>query len=118
MTRKGLWQLKASGFPPEGNFELNQVGLTYTKHTEYQKTQSADANCWYCLQEGRTPQVPVIAVANKTYLALPATIQMVPGHCLIIPAQHVLTSLECEDDVWDEIRVSLYSHERHDFMSF
>ncbi|TPX36672.1 hypothetical protein SmJEL517_g01192 [Synchytrium microbalum] len=71
---------------------------------EYQKTQSAHDKCWYCMQEGQTPKVPVLAVATKTYLALPSTIQMTPGHCLIVPTQHTLTSLECEDDVWDEIR--------------
>ncbi|TPX47819.1 hypothetical protein SeLEV6574_g02444 [Synchytrium endobioticum] len=71
---------------------------------DFQKTQTAQERCWYCLQDHRTPRVPVIAVANKTYLALPATVQMVSGHCLIVPAQHCLTTLECEDDVWEEIK--------------
>lgn len=29
------------------------------------------------------------------------------GHCLIVPMQHCLSTLECDDDAWDEIRVSL-----------
>jgi hypothetical protein len=29
---------------------------------------------------------------------------MVPYHCLIIPTQHVSSTLELEDDTWDEIR--------------
>jgi hypothetical protein len=40
----------------------------------------------------------------KAYLALPETIDMVPYHCLIVPTQHVASSLELDDDVWDEIR--------------
>ena len=29
------------------------------------------------------------------------------GHCFIVPIQHHLTMLEGDDDVWDEVRVSL-----------
>ncbi len=29
---------------------------------------------------------------------------MVPYHCLIVPFQHCTTTLELEDDAWDEIR--------------
>ncbi|KAI8841365.1 CwfJ C-terminus 2-domain-containing protein-like protein [Chytridium lagenaria] len=41
---------------------------------------------------------------DQTYLALPNFIDMVPYHCLIVPIQHTITTLELEDDVWDEIR--------------
>ena len=47
----------------------------------------------------------MIASGNYTYLAIPSTVEMVRGHCLIVPAEHVLTTLDCEDNVWDEIRV-------------
>ncbi|KAJ1344532.1 hypothetical protein BSLG_000056 [Batrachochytrium salamandrivorans] len=42
--------------------------------------------------------------AIDIYLSLPETVDMVPGHCLIVPVQHTLTTLELEDDTWDEIR--------------
>lgn len=29
---------------------------------------------------------------------------MVPGHCIIVPTEHVLTTLDCDDDEWTEIR--------------
>ena len=32
--------------------------------------------------------------------------ELVPGHCLIVPIQHHLSTLEMEDDDWDEVRVS------------
>jgi hypothetical protein len=35
------------------------------------------------------------------------TEELVPGHCLIVPIQHHLSTLELEDDDWEEIRVSL-----------
>lgn len=62
--------------------------------------------CPYCYQEGASPKIGAIAVGIKAYLALPDTIDMVPFHCFIVPMNHVTTSLELDDDVWDEIRVS------------
>ena len=29
---------------------------------------------------------------------------MVRGHCMIVPNEHVLTLLDCDDDEWTEIR--------------
>lgn len=71
---------------------------------DYTKTQQILDRCWYCLNEDRQPRVPVVAVGVRTYLALPKTVPMVPGHCLIVPAQHNISTLDCEDDEWDEIR--------------
>lgn len=47
----------------------------------------------------------MISLATQTYLALPLVQELVPGHCLIVPLQHVTSMLECDDDVWDEVRV-------------
>lgn len=33
------------------------------------------------------------------------TEELAPGHCLIVPLQHHLATLEMEDDDWDEVRV-------------
>jgi len=71
---------------------------------DYKRYQEALDKCYYCYNQERTPSVPVISLGNKVYLALPNVVEMVPGHCLIVPMNHVLTTLECEDDVWDEIR--------------
>ncbi|ORX45951.1 hypothetical protein BCR36DRAFT_585421 [Piromyces finnis] len=71
---------------------------------DYKRYQEALDKCYYCYNQDKTPSVPVVSLGNKVYLALPNVIEMVPGHCLIVPMNHVLTTLECEDDVWDEIR--------------
>lgn len=34
------------------------------------------------------------------------TEELVPGHCLIVPLQHHMSTLEMEDDDWEEVRVS------------
>jgi hypothetical protein len=70
----------------------------------YQRAQKALDRCYYCFREGQPPVAPVIALGHRVYLALPVTEPLVPGHCLIVPVQHQLSMLECEDDVWTEVR--------------
>ncbi|KAG0226617.1 hypothetical protein BGX31_007235 [Mortierella sp. GBA43] len=73
---------------------------------DYQKTQSAIDNCTMCFKDdGRTPPImPTVSMGARVYLGLPMTKEFLPGHCLIVPIQHVTSTLECDDDVWDEIR--------------
>jgi len=70
------------------------------------KSKRAQETCLYCYQDSNPPQVPVISLGTKTLLCLPLKQEMIPGHCFIVPIQHVLSTLECDDDVWTEIRVS------------
>ncbi|KAL2919679.1 Pre-mRNA-splicing factor cwf19 [Polyrhizophydium stewartii] len=70
----------------------------------YKKSQDALSKCSFCFRDGEAPRATVVSIGVKTYLALPETVEMLPGHCLIVPVQHALTSLELEDDAWDEIR--------------
>ncbi|KAJ3144842.1 hypothetical protein HDU89_007729 [Geranomyces variabilis] len=71
---------------------------------DHKKHESAVAKCSFCYHNGSKPKVPIIALGTKTYLSLPEVVDMVPGHCLIVPLDHVLTTLECDDATWDEIR--------------
>ncbi|KAJ3134678.1 hypothetical protein HK100_003441 [Physocladia obscura] len=72
---------------------------------DYKKANSALEKCLHCFQESTgTPKVTVLATATRIYLALPATTEMVPFHCQIVPIDHTLTSLELDDDDWTEIR--------------
>lgn len=48
----------------------------------------------------------MISLGTTCYLALPNVQELTPGNCLIIPINHVTSTLECDDDVWTEIRVS------------
>ncbi|KAJ3044780.1 hypothetical protein HDV00_000655 [Rhizophlyctis rosea] len=71
---------------------------------DFRRSQSAQAKCSFCFQEEQKPRAQIAALGTKVYLAMPEVISMVPGHCLIVPVEHVLTTLECDDDAWDEIR--------------
>lgn len=37
------------------------------------------------------------------------TEELVPGHCLIVPIQHYMSSLEMDDEDWEEVKVSTLS---------
>ncbi|KAJ3300710.1 hypothetical protein HK104_007611 [Borealophlyctis nickersoniae] len=71
---------------------------------DQRRAQTAQAKCSYCFQDDKGPRAQAVSLGTRAYLALPDVVDMVPGHCLIVPTQHVLTTLECDDDVWDEIR--------------
>lgn len=81
---------------------------------DYAKTKKALDSCQFCYQDTDTTTVPpqacMVALGTRTYLSLPLTEPLVDGHALIVPSQHHLSSLEADDDTWDEIRVGRRPH--------
>jgi hypothetical protein len=76
-------------------------------HPDYAKTQKVMASCVHCYGEDDSPpKAAVIAMGTRCYLACTANQELVPGHCHIVPIQHHLSTLEGDDDLWDEITVS------------
>lgn len=76
--------------------------------TDYKRTQDLLSKCRFCYHDGSPPQVAMISLGTTCYLALPNVQELTPGNCLIVPIHHVSSTLECDDDVWTEIRVSKY----------
>ncbi|PVF95016.1 hypothetical protein CPB86DRAFT_607813 [Serendipita vermifera] len=71
---------------------------------DYAKTQKVLASCVHCYGEDDSPpKAAVIAMGTRCYLACTTHQELVPGHCHIVPIQHHLSTLEGDDDVWDEI---------------
>ncbi|KAI9357277.1 CwfJ C-terminus 1-domain-containing protein-like protein [Zopfochytrium polystomum] len=70
---------------------------------DYKRATAAQEKCAFCWHDDAPPRTKVIALGTKSYLGLPGVVPMADDHCLIVPVQHVLTTLECDDDVWDEI---------------
>ena len=73
---------------------------------DFARTKKALDSCIYCWQDegARPPRAKVVSSGTRVYLALPEYESLTEGHCLIVPMQHHLSSLEAEDDTWDEIR--------------
>ncbi|CEP11049.1 hypothetical protein [Parasitella parasitica] len=71
---------------------------------DYKRTQDTLSRCKFCYQNGNPPQLAMISLGTACYLALPNVQELTPGNCLIVPVQHVSSTLECDDDIWTEIR--------------
>ncbi|KAI8048599.1 CwfJ C-terminus 1-domain-containing protein-like protein [Gilbertella persicaria] len=72
--------------------------------SDYKRTQDVLGKCKFCYHDNRPPQMCMISLATTCYLALPGVHEITPGNCLIVPLQHVSSMLECDDDVWTEVR--------------
>jgi hypothetical protein len=85
---------------------LTTYGGTLIQVLDYKRTQKALASCPFCYGEDDSlPKAPMISLGTRVYLSCTVHEELVPGHCLIVPIQHHLTTLEGDDDVWDEMRV-------------
>ncbi|KXT03610.1 hypothetical protein AC578_10014 [Pseudocercospora eumusae] len=73
---------------------------------DFQKMQRILENCPLCYhEESSTPPVaPVISLATRTYMTLHTEPELAKGSAVIVPIQHRLNLLECDDDEWEEIR--------------
>jgi hypothetical protein len=70
----------------------------------YKKMQRIQESCWFCLDSSRVDKSLIMAYGNFTYLSLPKYGQLHPLHCQIVPMEHAVSTLQCEDSVWEEIR--------------
>lgn len=98
-------------FAINGEMSLNHTLAVYLIKIwlDYKQTQKALASCNFCYGEDDSlPRAPVIAMGTRVFLSCTLNNELIKGHCLIVPIQHYMNTLEGDDDVWDEIRVSLY----------
>lgn len=86
----------------------SEANLRNTAIGDFQKTQKALATCPLCYHEDATPPqpptAPVISLATRTYLTLQTEPELAKYGAVIVPLQHRLNLLECDDDEWEEIR--------------
>lgn len=88
--------------------QKSDINLRNVAIEDYQKMKRILDTCPLCYHEdtGTPPQAPVVSLATRVYLTLPTSPEITPyGRCAsIIPIQHRLNLLECDDDEWEEIR--------------
>ncbi|KAL8293038.1 hypothetical protein RQP46_000732 [Phenoliferia psychrophenolica] len=72
---------------------------------DYARTKKALDNCSTCFgDEGEAPKAAVVALGTRAYLGLLENEELVKGHCRIVPIQHHFSSLDADDETWDEIK--------------
>ena len=93
----------------------SDVNLRNTAIGDFQKMQKMLDSCPLCYHEdaNQSPVAPVVSLATRTYLTLPTEPEIAKGGAVIVPIQHRLNLLECDDDEWEEIRNFMKSLTRH-----
>ena len=88
--------------------QKSELNLRNTAVADYQKMKKILDTCPLCHHEDTStpPQAPIVSLGIRTFLTLPTSPEVTPyGLCAsIVPIQHRLNLLECDDDEWDEIR--------------
>jgi hypothetical protein len=85
----------------------SEINLKNMAISDFKKINRILDNCPLCYQEDENipPIAPVVSLATRVYLTLPTEPEISDGAASIVPIQHRLNLLECDDDEWEEIRV-------------
>ncbi|KAL1950615.1 hypothetical protein VTO73DRAFT_5739 [Trametes versicolor] len=72
---------------------------------DYKKTMKVLASCPFCYgDDDSLPKAPIVAMGTRAYLSCTLSEELVEGHCIIVPIAHHLSTLEGDDDMWDEVK--------------
>ena len=55
--------------------------------------------CQLCFASKHRPRHLAVAIGQSTYLAVPQRGRLVPGHCVIVPAEHVASTRQVDEQV-------------------
>jgi hypothetical protein len=94
----------------------SDVNLRNTAIGDFAKMQRMLENCPLCHHEDKAdplPIAPIVSLATRTYLTLPTEPEVAKAGAVIVPIQHRLNLLECDDDEWEEMRNFMKSLTRY-----
>jgi hypothetical protein len=75
---------------------------------EFKRMQQVLNTCPLCEQDDKPPVAPVVATGTRVFLTLPTEPELSAGGAVIVPIQHRVNMMECDDDEWEEVRVWHY----------
>ncbi|KZF26401.1 hypothetical protein L228DRAFT_226233 [Xylona heveae TC161] len=86
--------------------QKSEINLKNMAISDFQKMNRILDTCPLCHHEDtNTPPIaPVVSLATRVYLTLPTEPELADGGACIVPIQHRLNLLECDDDEWEEMR--------------
>ncbi|CAD0113494.1 unnamed protein product [Aureobasidium uvarum] len=84
----------------------SEINLRNTAIGDFQKMQKILDSCPLCHHEDTNtpPAAPTLSLATRVYMTLQTEPELATGGAVIVPIQHRLNLLECDDDEWEEIR--------------
>ena len=62
-------------------------------------------NCYFCFDSHNFSKHLLVAVGINTYLSVPVHQSLTEGHCLIVPMEHTICSMQMDENVWSEVQV-------------
>ncbi|KAJ4354366.1 Pre-mRNA-splicing factor cwf19 [Didymosphaeria variabile] len=84
------------------------INLRNQAISDYQRTNRILDSCPLCHHEDKSPPqppvAPMVSLATRVFLTLPTEPEISDGGAVIVPIQHRINLLECDDDEWEEIR--------------
>lgn len=88
------------------NMAKSDINLRNTAIGDFHKMQKILDSCPLCHHEDTNtpPAAPIVSLATRVYMTMPTDPEITPGGAVIVPTQHHLSLLECDDDEWEEIR--------------
>ncbi|VDL69715.1 unnamed protein product [Nippostrongylus brasiliensis] len=72
---------------------------------EHKRLERSLADCSRCLDSGKIAKHAIVAVGIHTYLAVVEWDGLDDQHCLIAPTEHTCSSIQLDENVWDEMRI-------------
>ncbi|KAF2460829.1 CwfJ C-terminus 1-domain-containing protein-like protein [Lineolata rhizophorae] len=86
--------------------QKSEINLRNMAISDFQKMNRILDTCALCHHEDtNTPPVaPIVSLATRVYMTLPPEPEISEGGACIVPIQHRVNLLECDDDEWEEIR--------------
>lgn len=88
--------------------QKSEISLKNMAISDFQKMNRILDNCPLCYKEDTNspPIAPIVSLATRVYMTLPTEPEISDGGACIVPIQHRGNLLDCDDDEWEEIRVS------------
>eukprot|EP00002_Diphylleia_rotans_P021350 TRINITY_DN4157_c0_g1_i5.p1 TRINITY_DN4157_c0_g1~~TRINITY_DN4157_c0_g1_i5.p1 ORF type:complete len:757 (-),score=210.76 TRINITY_DN4157_c0_g1_i5:246-2516(-) len=71
---------------------------------EYKIEQEIQDNCWFCFDSAKRQKQLALSFGEKVYLAIPDRGILHPYQCLIVPMNHIHSSIAADEEVYAEIQ--------------
>lgn len=84
---------------------------------DFKRLTAVQDRCSFCFDNPKKNRASIMAIGQLTYLKLPESGQLTPGHCQVIPMVHCGSLREVDDAVATEIRnfqkclIQMFAHE-------
>ena len=82
----------------------NEKAMAISQHVKMERSLEG---CEHCVDSRNMLKHLMVSCGNKVYLALPARKSMVKDQCIITTIQHASCVTSIDEDVWEEIMVSV-----------